>query len=537
MTMRSARTVARLLVLAGLLLPTAADVGAASQASASLEVLRTLVYHELTAWDAGVNDGHEQAPIVSDDGETIAFARAPGSGDPANPNRIFVIGADGAGEREVDAYQTRCYCGSMIDVSADGSTVVSTEAMQLRIADGDGSSGRELLAIDSNEINALRVSGDGQTVVFRVYRDAPIHGGGTLERGLYAIDADGSDLRQVVGPAEIAPVLGIPVDQVPFFGASFGLDVSADGSRIVFGMYIEPQPGGEGQGLFAVAGDGSGLRNLLGRVSFLNNAAISGDGETVAYATADFATSYQEIGVMDFAGGEPRKLAESTPQAPGIPAALPSGERIQLSADGSRLLLGSTGLLAETDSGEVVQLGVRGGYASTDPAPVVYDSLDRATMSADARRFLYLVRDAAGIFQLAILDLDPDDPGPAPRIAEVASDAASVALAGATTATVSAEVAAGQPIVRVGVAVLQEGQVDPNTYGAILLDDGAGDDATAGDDVHTSGPIAANCCAEPGPRTLRIRVEVQDAGGLRHATAVEVAPFAVEAADESATRR
>ena len=169
-----------------------------------LSEIRTLAYHQLTQWTTGANQRGEEAPILSDDGQRIAFARAPGTADPANPNRIFVINADGSGEREVDAYTSLCCCGSMIDLSADGSRIVSSDSVQLRIAEASGGGGRELLALDSNEINAVRISGDGSTVVFRIYRDTTIRNTSPsqpIERGIYVINADGSGLRQLVGPS------------------------------------------------------------------------------------------------------------------------------------------------------------------------------------------------------------------------------------------------------------------------------------------------------------------------------------------------
>lgn len=72
-------------------------------AAPSLDEITTIAYHEINRWETWINAGGPQSPILSDDGQTIAFARAPGSGDPATPNRIFVIGADGTGEREIDA--------------------------------------------------------------------------------------------------------------------------------------------------------------------------------------------------------------------------------------------------------------------------------------------------------------------------------------------------------------------------------------------------------------------------------------------------
>ena len=50
--------------------------------------IQTLAYHQLTTWDTGVATGGERDPILSDDGQAIAFTRDPGSGDPAGPGHL-----------------------------------------------------------------------------------------------------------------------------------------------------------------------------------------------------------------------------------------------------------------------------------------------------------------------------------------------------------------------------------------------------------------------------------------------------------------
>ena len=114
--------------------------------------------------------GGGQGPVLSSDGSRAVFAVAPGTGDPAKPNRIYVVNADGTGLREVDAYQTLCYCGSIVDISANGSRVLSSDAVQLRIAATDGGGGRTLLTLNSNELAAIRISGDGNRVFFSLRR-------------------------------------------------------------------------------------------------------------------------------------------------------------------------------------------------------------------------------------------------------------------------------------------------------------------------------------------------------------------------------
>jgi dipeptidyl aminopeptidase/acylaminoacyl peptidase len=512
-------------------------------AAVPLADIGTLAYHQLTAWSTTSLPGYipdylEQVPILSDDGERIAFGVHPGEGAADPRNRIYVLNADGTGQREVDAYPFFCFCGSMIDLNADGSRVLSSDAVQLRIADGNGGGGRELIALDSNELNAMRISSDGSTIVFRIYRDTTIRNTSPsqpIQRGIYRINPDGTDLRQLVGPDEMAALLGVAADEAPFFGGTSGLDISANGAQIVFTSFSADRDSATGtarEGLFAVNGDGSDLRRLLGPTfTHVNANAISGDGATVAYVTNDFGTGLQEAGVLAFDGSGQRILTDSTSLHPGTGANLPSGERIQLSTDGSRLLLGSTGLLVDTTSGDRLALGVSTVSVAGDPHPLVVDGLYRPTMNAQATRVAYLFQPPGEPYQIARIDLNPDDLGGAPSVTEARVSPGYILTEGRSTATVSAQVTTLNTFLRVGSRVLYRSLPDPNVdtsyYGA-MVDDGASlGDATAGDDVFTYNGIVTNCCAEVGPRTVRIKAETQAADGLRHATAVDVVPFQV----------
>jgi hypothetical protein len=68
----------------------------------------------------------------------------------------------------------------------------------------------------------------------------------------------------------------------------------------------------------------------------------------------------------------------------------------------------------------------------------------------------------------------------------------------------------------------------------VLIDDGSHGDSTAGDGEFTNDGIVADCCAASGPRTVRILAQVQGSDGKRHATAIDVGPFAVVAAPPTA---
>lgn len=492
----------------------------------------TLVYHEITAFTTSPAGSDEEAPIISDDGQHVAYGVSAGSGSTA-PNRIFLMNADGTNQHEVDSYQPACDCGSMIDISADGGKVVSSDSVQLRIADGAGGGGRELIALGSNEINAMRISGDGTKVFFRVYRDTSTRDANQpIERGLYVVNADGSGLRQLVGPKQME-ALGLP--PTDFFGSNARtIDASTDGARIVFGDYNDPKEGGAGQSLFGVNLDGSGLVNYLGRIHFLLNGAISGDGSTVAYSFTD--NDVQQVGVVPFAGGSPRKLLDSTANLPVANGGVPGGgDRLQLSEDGKLALLGSSGVLADTRTGALLALGVPAPTLANGAVPLVGNGLYQATMDAHADRFLYLAGDAAGIRQLAVLDRDPADAGPSPRLSEASLNPATIQAEGNSSATVTVRVKYTGTLVGVGARVLYDGLNDPNAGDYLLWDDGSNGDVAASDGIYTKNGVSTNCCAVIGPRTVRIYAQVQGSDGKRYATAIDVEPFAVVAVPPTAT--
>lgn len=493
-------------------------------APAALADIRTLVYHQITAWEQGVDGGGDRAPILSDDGQVIAFTRLPAAGDPESANRIFVMNADGSNEREVDAYTPFCYCGSLVDISANGSVVVSTDSVQLRAADANGA--RELAENGSNEINAVRISGDGRTVVFRIYRDTQ-----QFERGIWLINTDGTGLRQVVGPAQMGPLLGVSPEEVPFFGGSSGLDVSADGRRIVFTSFaeVDPATGSAREVLFAVNSDGSNLHRLLGPTStYVFGSALSSDGATVAYITSDYGSGLQEAGVIGFDGNGQRTLTDNSTPHPGSGNGFPSGERIQLSADGSRLLLEATGLLFNTTDGAQLALGLA-IPAAPGLNPLVPDGLPAATMDASATRVIYLFQPAAGPMQLARLDLNPTDVEDVPLISDAQTDPNYVLIQGRSTATVSARLSPLEPAPWAGARVLLNGLPDETSFTRIaLVDDGTtGGDTEAGDGVYANA--IATCCDAAGLRVVRVQAERVDANGRQQAMAVDISPFAVVA--------
>src|SRR5260370_42190706 len=94
-----------------------------AQGSSASTVLRTLVYHEITAASAPVDANGSAPPVLSASGNRAAFCLM--SYTPTRVAHIHLIDADGTGEREVDAYPVSDVCTGL-DVSADGAKILST---------------------------------------------------------------------------------------------------------------------------------------------------------------------------------------------------------------------------------------------------------------------------------------------------------------------------------------------------------------------------------------------------------------------------
>jgi hypothetical protein len=334
-----------------------------------------------------------------------------------------------------------------------------------------------------------------------------------VQRGVWVINADGSGRQQVVSPAQME-ALGIPPN--PAFGGNSNppvLAASTDGSQIVFAASNDPQSAGFGQGLFGVNLDGTGLHDLLGRVGFVLQGGITSDGTKVFYRiTTAVSPIHGEIGVMNFDGSGQFTLADDRT----FPRGFPEGsDRVQISADGSLLLLGSRGLLLNTDGSGMLQLAIF-TPGSVFLNALLYNETFRATMNASATRFFYF---ALPFGQLATLEINPGSLGAAPSITNPGIDPPFVLTRGRSTATVSANVSASDPLDTAGNTVLLNGLDDPDVAHQIMTDTGGG--------LFASDRVFAGCCAVVGPRTVRVQAGLRTGDGKLHATAVEFGPFAV----------
>jgi hypothetical protein len=482
------------------------------------EIVRTLLYRDLTSKNESVQGAYNAPPALSDDGSTTVYEvdRADG------PNgsvlgHIFRLAVDGGQPTAIDTVPAP----RQIDVSADGGTAVVAAGANgqwgIRIA-GAGTAGWLVLEDGGVETSQVSISGDGRTIFFTLHRDTHLKGvSDPTPAGLWTIKANGSGLRQLVGRDDVARLIDAKPDDPIFFGDTGPiLDSSFDGSRVTFaarnytsGLYY----------VLGTGGDGGNPHVIYGPVNYIGSGAVSADGTTVAIHTrpTPFGSGPGEYAVSSFDGGGRRVL--TTDDAVG------EFDRIDLNRDGTRVLLGGSGLLYAADGSGVVALAA-GGCGSG----LVGGGLTLATMDAAAKRVAYLANDG-GVVRLALLEVDPADPGPTPGIDDITLEPPSIeAGKGSSSATVSAKFS--PPDATNCVTFLRDGRRDTEELSpsfVTLSDNGRSGDTTAGDGVFTSAGIVALATATTGPRTVRIHAEIRDADGRRRAVAIEIGELDITA--------
>jgi len=462
-------------------------------------VARTIAYHQLTAIpDKGPD--YRTSFAISGNGAVIAYAHDSG------PNQVYAMNFDGTSAHQVDSYKAECYCGSFVDVSDDGSKIVSTEGRQIRLA-GTGSS---LVTVDTG-VAGLKIEGDGRRIFFLLDRDGNIYNGthGTfIQRGLYVMNADGSGMRQIVGPAALAALFGTSANNSlsPEFTVTSqnainqSLSVTQDGAHIVFGAnkFAQNGPGA----IFGVNLDGSGLHFVLGPMRYIVRVGISTNALKVFY-DAYPSGSTVETGVVNFDGsGQLALRHDGLGEAPGV----------KLTADGTLLL--AYDILYNTDGSGALQLS----------APLNPLTPGSPVMNSTATRFVYSFvfpgTYSQGLTQLASAEINSTSFGSAPLLVNPSVDPAYAVAGGSKPGTVSTGVSPTNHVVGVNYSILLNGLVEDLVNGDIFLKDN-------GDGTFTSHNVTAASTSPAGPRFLRLFAEVSDSAGLLHGTLIDLSPFAV----------
>jgi hypothetical protein len=476
--------------------------------------VRTLVYNQITSLTTPILHNGAHAPRLSASGNRAVFAFPLSAG---GVDHVLTVNADGSTAPVEADTAAVTFEPDAIDITADGSKVVSTDSIQLRFANADGTNRHTLFSTAGQNVIVLaRVVANGSQVVFGVSHDANIAGSNApLQRGLYVINTDGTGLKQIVGPDQILTQLGLAVDDNVFSTANYGeqsFDISADGSHIVFGANIKVA----GPAMFGVNRDGSGLHQFpIGQVSDLLAPGISGDGAKVLsyFLPLPCCSTPSELDVFNFDGTGRRALTTAGQAF--------SDDVLQLSQDGSKLLFGSTGLLFNTDGSGVVQLSALGDSFSGDPPALVTNTMFGATMNATATRFLYISGDANGFAQLATLDINPASPGAAPSITNPTVNPPYLLVSQGSSATISGQVnkaSSSDVLVRVSEAVLRNGVQFSDGANRVLLDDGTGHGVFTVNNVTTqSAVVGPRTRADQGGGALQRRQTACDRTGVRAA--------------------
>jgi hypothetical protein len=224
------------------------------------------------------------------------------------------------------------------------------------------------------------------------------------------------------------------------------------------------------------------------------------------------------VGVINFDGSDRRVLINGTG---------PTQDLGKLSYDGSRLLVGSGhGWLVNTRTGDKLELTALGGWDSDDRA-LVGDGMYLPSMDGSATRFLYLQKDDKDIWQLAVAEMDPYSLKQAPIITNPKIEPPLVLTREKSVANVSASVTASNTLVAVGTEFLLSGLRDESGCGKVSLKSASGGIFAGAIDGNRDIPI--------GPRIVRLKAEVRGSDGRRHATAVDLWPFAVAEGKDQAT--
>jgi hypothetical protein len=488
-------------------------------------VVRTITYDQITSL-SGNNTPNGGANILSADGNRAVFA--------ANSGAVYTVKSDGTGLTLVDPNG-----GADLDISADGSVILErfnhgNSGDQFYVVNADGSNRH--LVFDTQSYSPSiggRLSADGQTVFFEDDASFTVNNV-TYPSGVYSVAAvGGATPTLIASQSEVAALLGMPTANIGLFdgepgGLALGVGVSADGSRLVFHASVN----NVGDFLVGVNADGSGL-HTIGPVAvsgdYMAEDGISGDGSTVFRYDSVNEAPFQ-LTVYHFDGS-----GQATLSVPGgLGARVFGPEHVQLTQDGSKLLLGSSALLINTDGSGMVQIGTDSG-----PAHLTAPQLNFPTMNSSGTEFLYTMSDLTGVSQLAIARVNPASMGGDPTVNNISINPGYIVInppAASSVTTISGQVGTSQSVYEVTDSLLYNG-VSSNNLNInnqfvdgfadnYLYDDGTHGDVTANDSTFTNSGIGTEGTIT-GPRTVRVTAQIQDGRGWLHGTAVEVSGLSV----------
>lgn len=493
--------------------------------SYSQTVHNTLTYTQITRLTESHVGGQDWQHVLSDNGDKVVWFKQ------TNDKQVFVANADGSGMNSiVDLGSDRL---TQVDISADGTKVVYVggpfaAGHTANFINTDGSGYVQLFALNELRMHTLKISGDGTKAFFNIYTDANLpNGGGPIERGVYSVNLDGTGLTQVAGPADVATALGVSASDIgSFYGGSSGpsIDVSHDGSELVF---VARNDVNNRHYVFTTSG---GITEAFGPFQWLNGVGISSDGSTIAASVND--SGNNEGWVSTYDGTNPQMIASNDDMFYFCDGNS-RGDAVSLTSDGSKVMFDGHGAyLFNTDGSGVYPL--MAGTAAPASFPMILDIAQRITLSSDGSRalFSFTEQSTGGLWQLAILDVNPPSLGVCPALSEMTMDPAGAVPDGQSSAmSLKVTPALGtDSIDYAGNVALLDNRKDGNIYASTFYDNGSSaGDQIAGDGVYTHNNIYAYTNAVLGPRTMRFNAEVYSDDLKLRGTAVDVTPFTVVA--------
>ncbi len=236
-------------------------------------------------------------PVWSPDGTKLAYYRSPITHVGSQRLSVWVINADGSGAVEIsegmavdieDGWRLAWAPTSDRVAFASGSTMAS--ALYAAQADGTG----VVQLVDSAMLASSPAwSPDGRTLAFSA-------GLFDAERGIYVVNADGSDLRRLTTKRHI-------------FEGNGGPRWSPDGRTLLFYAGLPPS-----QDVWVVNSDGTGERSLTSTARRLAEiwSVWSPDGSKIAFVRLDFNESSGTVVVMSADGSDPHDISEPTADGP-----------------------------------------------------------------------------------------------------------------------------------------------------------------------------------------------------------------------------
>jgi hypothetical protein len=479
------------------------------------QVARTYVYNEITSLGSPSSPGADgfNYPLISRSANRIVFTETSGS-----TTNLWAINPDGSDLTHLDSESTTTDNFHFLSISDDGTKALIWSTHKILVVNTNGTGALTLVTVDGAfGISQARLTGDGSKVIFaNSYDDnLTLNGSTPLKAGIYEIKLDGTGLAAIANTATISAVLGLSPGNIRGIGGLNGMDVSSNGSRIVFRTSFAFS----GEYLMGVNGDGLGLHKILGPIQSVFTDGISEDGTTVWYNCVFAPLTPNEIGVIPFGGGTRTALVTGIQNAGGGIAT-----DLQLTTNGSKLLFGDegTGRLINTDGSGIVPLFVTTQGLS---GPLIQATgYLTVTMDATGTKFAF-TEPARGVFppvlEIGLLTIDPSSIGVAPLITDPEATPPYILVNGGSTTTVSATVTAPTAVSAVSVELLV-----PATSALVGTNNNV---LFAGADNLYSGSFQGGYDGKTGARTARVQAETTDAGKRRHGTAVDFGPFDIDA--------